>query len=82
MSILSVNLAATSVEGALFGIFFALAISSICLLVNRRLKEVNAHTTPPVGWVHAVKGVWRSTLFVSTLLFVIIITAVLCDFPL
>ena len=76
MSLVSVNLAAASVEAALFGIFFSLAVSSICLLVNRRLKEVNTRAMNPVNWVTAVQGVWRSTLFVATIAFILIITAV------
>ncbi|KAI0648754.1 hypothetical protein C8Q79DRAFT_469725 [Trametes meyenii] len=75
MSILSVNIAASNLEGALFGIFLALAIASLCLLVHRRWKEVNAHSVVPVGWLVSAKGMWRSTLFVATIFFIIQISA-------
>ena len=75
-AVLAVNIAATCVEGALFGIFLALALSAVSLLVNRRWNEVNAHTVPPVGWLVAVRGVWRSTLFGAAVLFILTITVV------
>ncbi|KAI0353756.1 hypothetical protein OH77DRAFT_1522302 [Trametes cingulata] len=74
MSVVSVNLASTSIEGALFGIFFALSVSSICLLVHRRWKEVNSTSTTAIPWQSAFRGVWRSTLFGASLLFLLVIT--------
>ncbi|KAJ3005276.1 hypothetical protein NUW54_g4411 [Trametes sanguinea] len=76
MSVLSVNIAASNVEGVLFGIFFALAIASLCLLVHRRWNEVNAHSIGPgIGWIASLLGMWRSTLFIATLFFIAVITA-------
>ena len=75
-SILSVNIAAANVEAMLFGIFLALAISSLCLLVHRRWKEVNALSAVSVGWVKTIPGMWHSTLYVATLVFIAIITVV------
>ncbi|KAI0648751.1 hypothetical protein C8Q79DRAFT_469495 [Trametes meyenii] len=75
MSVVSVNIASSNIEGALFGIFFALSVSSICLLVNRRWKEVNASSTTSVGWALAFRGIWRSTLFIASILFVLVVTA-------
>ncbi|KAJ3003658.1 hypothetical protein NUW54_g5194 [Trametes sanguinea] len=78
MSVVSVNIATTNIEGALFGIFFALSVSAMCLLVNRRWKEVSASATTAVSWTVAFAGMWRSTLFIASILFILVISTHWC----
>lgn len=77
VSALSVNLAIINLEGVLTGMFFALSAASISIIVIRCVKKLKARTLGPVGLLSVARELCTSLLFVSSVLFTIIVTAVM-----
>ncbi|KAI0357205.1 hypothetical protein OH77DRAFT_141975 [Trametes cingulata] len=71
LSAIGVNLALTCVESAFYGIFFVLAVTSLAVLVVRHSNS----SSSPNGLPSSSERIWRSPLFVATVLLLMTVSA-------
>ncbi|KAI0362930.1 hypothetical protein BV20DRAFT_959328 [Pilatotrama ljubarskyi] len=71
LSPIGVNLALTCVESAFYGIFFVLAVTSLAVLVVRYSNS----SSSPNGHPASSERIWRSPLFVATILLLMTVSA-------
>ncbi|RDX48183.1 hypothetical protein OH76DRAFT_680989 [Lentinus brumalis] len=80
VALVEVNLATVCVQSALYGVFFVLAVTSLVVLIARHKRE-HAPSQLPTGTSQSqvvLLGLWKSPLFIATVILLLTITANWC----